>query len=599
MARSTSTMGNFTTLNAGRTGKSGGPRLTCQALLAATYIILASLSVPGPAVASDVLYVHGHIYTAVPAAPWVEAIALSGARIDAVGTDSQILKRRNTRTRLIDLHGRTVIPGIFDSHLHLFFGAMALHGFNLSTAAQSITPDKSDLLVERIREYAAQHATDKILFGRADFSSSEPYAPHHELLDRAVSDRPVVIHGTYEHAMWLNAKALELAGITDEPVADPQEERFVYRDASGHPSGVLIESAMQLMERAVQRTLTDEAQTAMLREAFRELNRFGITSAVDAAGDLAQLRRFGELRDRGELTLRIRSAFGAVAVPHQLTPQFLSNLEQARRQFHDEWLAANLVKFFADGSTGRIPPLVYQAANFRAIVTELDRQGYQLMTHAERDDSVHMVLDAYAEAARLNGPRDRRLRIEHADVTAAADIPRFATQSVIASMQPIYCCSTTGENYDPLQTNPSDRWNSMENSAAVLVLGSDWPCAWPDNPFLNIQQAVTREIWVSADTAGIVDQPLDGAAQAGAQATGTFYTPGERITVRQAVDAFTRDAAYAAFRDTEVGTLQKGKLADLVVLSQDIFAVPGNEIGATRVLMTVIGGRTVFGSLPP
>jgi predicted amidohydrolase YtcJ len=572
--------------------------VTCRTLVAAC-TALASLLLQTQAVASDVLYVHGHIYTAVSAAPWAEAIAVSGARIDAVGADSQIMKRRSARTQIIDLHGHTVIPGIFDSHLHLLFGAMALHGFNLSTAAQSTTPDKSELMIARIREFAAQHPNDKILFGRADFSSSPPYAPHHELLDKAVSDRPVVIHGTYEHAMWLNAKALELAGITDQPVADPQEERYVYRDASGHPSGVLIESAMELMERAVQKALTDEAQTTMLREAFRELNRYGITSAVDAAGDLAQLRRFGEMRDRGELTLRIRGAFGAVAVPHKLTPEFLSDLEQARQKFHDEWLAANLVKFFADGSTGRVPPLVYQPADFRAIVTELDRQGYQLMTHAEREDSVHMVLDAYAEAARLNGPRDRRMRIEHADVTAAADIPRFAAQSVIASMQPIYCCSTTGENYDPLETNPSDRWNSMEASGAVLALGSDWPCAWPDNPFLNIQQAVTREIWVSDDTAGVVDQPLDGAAQAGAQPTGTFYSPGERITVRQAIDAFTRDAAYAAFRDADVGTLEKGKLADLAVLSQDIFAIPGNEIGATRVLLTVVGGRTVYGSLPP
>jgi len=552
-----------------------------------------------PAWPSDTLYVHGHIYTAVPAAPWAEALAVTGSRIDATGSDKEILKRRSARTQLIDLHGRTVIPGIFDSHLHLLFGAMALHGFNLSTPAGSVTPDKTELLIARIREYAKEHPDDKILFGRADFSSSPPYTPHHELLDRAVSDRPVVIHGTYEHAMWLNAKALALAGITDQPVADPEEERYVMRDANGHPSGVLLESAMELMERAVQRTLTDETQLAMLREAFRELNRYGVTSVVDAAGDLAQLRRFGALRDRGELTVRIRSAFGAVAVPHKLTPAFLSDLEQARTQYHDEWLAANLVKFFADGSTGRIPPLVYQPAQFRAIITELDRLKFQLMTHAERDDTVHLVLDAYAEAARVNGPRDRRMRIEHADVTSAADLPRFAAQSVIASMQPIYCCSSTGENYDPQETNPSDRWNSMELSGALLALGSDWPCAWPDNPFLNIQQAVTRAIWASDDTASVVDQPLDGAAQAGARPTGAVYAAGERITVRQAIDGFTRSAAYAAYRDKDVGTLEKGKLADLAVLSQDVFAIPANEIGATRVLLTVIGGRTVYDASSP
>jgi predicted amidohydrolase YtcJ len=560
--------------------------------------VIASLSLLKPAWPGDVVYLHGHIYTAAAAAPWAQALSVTGSRIDAVGSDEQILKRRRASSRVVDLHGRTVIPGFFDSHVHLLFGAMALHGFNLSTPAESITPDKPERLVARIREYAAAHPADKILFGRADFSASPPYSPQHELLDQAVSDRPVVIHGTYEHSLWLNAKALALAGITDQPVANPDEERDIIRDASGHPSGVLIESAMELMERAVQKTLTADEQMAMLLDGFRELNRYGITSVVNASGDLAEIRRYAAMRDRGELTVRIRSAFGAVAVPHRLTPQFLADIEVARREYHDEWLSANLVKFFADGSTGQIPPLVYQQGQYTAIVAELDRRGFQLMTHALRDDSVRMVLDAYAEAVRANGPRDRRLRIEHADITYAADFPRFAAQSVIVSMQPIFCCSETGTNYDPKETNPSDRWNTVEVSGAILTFGSDWPCAWPVDPFANIQQAVTRQIWQSADTAGVMNQPFDGAAQAGARPTGAVYTPQERITVQQAIDAYTRSAAYAAFRDTEVGTLEPGKLADLAVLSQDIFTVPPEEIGRTRVVMTVVGGRTVYEQAP-
>lgn len=558
----------------------------------------ASLTLSGAAHASELLFVHGHIYTAVSGAPWAQALAVSGARIDAVGSDAAILKLRRSATRVVDLHGRTVIPGIFDSHVHLLFGAMALHGVNLSTPEASVTPDNETTLIARIRDYAAAHPADKIVFGRADFSASPPFSPRHELLDRAVSDRPVVIHGTFEHSLWLNARALELAGITDQPVSDPEEERNIIRDASGHPSGVLIEAAMELAERAVQRVLTEQEQIAMLREALRELNRHGITSVVNAAGDLADLRRFAAMRDRGELTVRIRSAFGAVAVPHRLTAEFLADLAQARSEYHDEWLGANLVKFFADGSTGRLPPLIYQPAQFSAIVTELDRLGYQLMTHAERDDSVHMVLDAYRDAARINGARDRRLRIEHADVTYAADFPRFAAQGVIASMQPIFCCGESGENYAPNETNPSDRWNTVVSSGALLALGSDWPCAWPDDPFANIQQAVTRDIWVSGDTAGVVDQPLNGAAQAGARRTGKAYEPPERISVRQAIDAFTRDAAYAAFRDTQVGTLEKGKLADLAILSQDIFALPADQIGSTTVLQTFVGGRSVFELTP-
>lgn len=226
-------------------------------------------------------------------------------------------------------------------------------------------------------------------------------------------------------------------------------------------------------------------------------------------------------------------------------------------------------------------------------MVELDGRGYQLMTHAQRDDSVHLALDAYAEAARINGSRDRRLRIEHATVVYESDIPRFASQSVIASMQPIFCCSETGTNYDPA-AGASDRWPSFIASGAVLALGTDWPCASPPDPFVNIQEAVTREIWHSEDTAQVMNQPLDGAGQGGAKPTGKYYFPGERLTVRQAVDAYTQGAAYAAFLDDRVGTLERGKEADIAVLSQDVFAVPAKDIGKTTVVMTIVGGRTVY-----
>ncbi len=560
-----------------------------------TAILAASfLAASGTAAASELILLHGHIYTGVSAAPWAEALGITGGSIDAVGTDAAIAKRRTAKTRVIDLHGRTVIPGIVDSHIHFLFGAQELHGFNLSEPAASITPDKPELLVARIREFAASHPAERILIGRGDFSASPPFAPTHELLDRAVSDRPLIIHGTFEHSLWVNARALALAGITDAPVADPDEERNIVRDASGHPTGVLIESAMQVVERAVQKTLTTGEQLAMLRDASRYLNRYGITSVVNATGDLEELRLLAALRDRGELTVRTRSAFGAVAVPHRLTAQFLADLETARTTWHDDWLSANLVKLFADGSTGQIPPLVYEPHQFQKLVAELDRRGYQLMTHAERDDSVHMILDAYADAVRANGPRDRRLRIEHAFVTASADVPRFGSEGVIASMQPIFCCSEIGTNYNPKETNPSDRWNSIVRGGGRLAMGSDWPCAWPPDPFANIQETVTREVWASPDTAGVMNQAFDGAAQAGGVPTGATYSPEERLTAQEALDGFTQGAAYAAFFDQRVGTLEVGKAADLAVLSQDPLAVAAQAIGRTRVVMTLVGGRTVY-----
>jgi predicted amidohydrolase YtcJ len=252
------------------------------------------------------------------------------------------------------------------------------------------------------------------------------------------------------------------------------------------------------------------------------------------------------------------------------------------------------VKFFADGGTGLIPPLVYAARDYETLVMELDSRGYQIMTHALRADSVHMILDTYERLEQAHGPRDRRLRIEHADLVDEADVPRFARLAVVAAMQPSFCCGEDGLNVDPADEVPSDRWQSLQRSGAVLAFSSDWPCTWPPDPFVSIQQATTRQVWKSADTGGIAGEPLDGAAQGGAVATGAVYVPGERISVADAVRAYTRGSAYAAFSDARVGTLEVGKLADLAVLSQDIFSVPLEIIGKTRVVTTMVGGKIVY-----
>ena len=558
-------------------------------------LVMAAALLPGTrSWAADTLLLHGHIYTANPGSPWAQALSVSGAHVDGIGSDRQMLARRRARTRVIDLQGRTVIPGIIDSHVHLLFGAMEIHGFNLSTPERSLTPAQPDALVASVKAYADSHPDERILIGRADFSTTPPSTPSRALLDRAVSDRPVVIHNMTEHALWVNSQALALAGITDQPVADPEEERNVIRDASGRPSGVLLEAAQELIERAVLKQLSTQQTLALLRSGAQYLNGLGITSVVNATGDLHEIELYAALRDRGELTLRTRTAFGAVAVPHKLTAQLLADLDTARSRYHDEWVSANLVKFFADGSTGLIPPLVYDPADYRALVLELDRRGYQLMTHAERGDSVHMILDAYQNAIRINGPRDRRLRIEHDFVVNDVDVPRFAQLSVIASAQPLFCCSQIGTHYDPQDPTPTDRWQSLLASGAALVFGSDWPCSWPPDPFVNVQQAVTRQIWHSADTAGIESLPLDGAQQGGAVATGATYVPQERITVRDAIDAYTRAAAYAAFAEDHVGSLAPGMDADLVVLSQDVFSVDAMDISKTHALLTMVGGRIVF-----
>lgn len=544
--------------------------------------------------AADTLLIHGHIYTGNPKQPWVQALAISGTRIDAVGTDQEILPRKRAQTKIIDLQGRTVIPGISDSHVHMWFGGLELLGFNLSSPEGSITPDQPQVLVSQIKAFAASHPNDKVLIGRADFNTTPPWTPTHELLDQAVSDRPVVVHHTAEHALWLNAKALALAAITDDPLPDPAEEKNIIRDAFGHPTGVLLEAAMAVMERALQKQFSMEEKLAAVREASHHLNRYGITSVVNATGNLAEIQLYATLRDRGELTVRTRTSFGAVAVNHHVTPEFLADLEKARSLYHDDWVSANLVKFFVDGGTGLVPPLTYQASEYKKLVLELDKRGFQIMTHAYRPDTSHLVVDTYEEVERVNGPRDRRLRIEHADFLPAQDVARVAKLSLIASMQPSFCCDENGSNYDPKDHTTTDRWQSLEKSGAHLALGSDWPCIWPPDPFTAIQEAVTRQVWKPAGGAEFVGGVFDGAGQAGYIATKDAYAPEERITVEQAVSAYTQGSAYARFSDDKLGTLEVGKEADLAVLSQDIFSVNPEEISKTKVVSTMVAGKVVF-----
>ena len=570
-------------------------------MLAHRYLVRFDFTIaiffPGFALpASDTILIHGHIYTGNSRAPWAQALAITGTGIDAVGTDQEILSRRSAKTEVIDLQGRTVVPGFSDDHTHMWFGALELHGLNLSTPESSITPEEDpEGVVARIKAYAASHPDDKVLFVRADFSTTPPATPRQELLDRAVADRPVVVHNSSEHALWVNARALALAGVTDQPVADPAEEKYIIRDASGHPSGVLMEAAMAVMERALASQFSVEEKLALLRGASEHLNSYGITSVTNATGDLAEIQLYAALRDRGQLTVRTRTAFGAVAVNHHLTPEFLADLEKARTLYHDDWVSANLVKFFVDGGTGLIPPLTYEPAEYKRLVLELDKRGYQIMTHTYRPDSSRLVVDTYEEVEKVNGPRDRRLRLEHADFVPAQDIRRLAKHFMIASMQPTFCCDENGSNYDPRDRTTTDRWQSMEKSGVTLAFGSDWPCTWPPNPLVAIQEAVTRQIWRPAK--GGSDFPggtFDGAGQGGTVPTKESYVPEERLTVEQAVNAYTQGSAYARFSEDRIGTLEAGKEADLAVLSQDIFSMKPEEIGKARVEITMAGGKVVF-----
>lgn len=533
----------------------------------------AALALLTPALrASDTILIHGHIYTENPQKPWAEALAITAGRIDAAGTGAEISRRKEPKTQVIDLQGRTVIPGVIDIHEHVMYGGMALHGFNLSTPEFNITPADEDAFVDTIKVYAGSHRDEKVLFGRANFPTGPNSAAKLELLDRAVPDRPLVIHATSEHALWVNSKALALAGITDRPVSDPVLEQFIVRGANGHPTGVFRESSMQLINNALPPMPLDH-RMALLREAEHYLNSFGITSVVELTGDPAELEAFAALRDRGELTVHTRTGFGKVAVNHHFTPAFFDDLEKARSLYHDDWVSANLVKFFADG-VGNPPPMFYAPADYKKLVIELDKRGFQIVTHAIGADAVHTVLDAYQELEKANGPKDRRLRMEHLFDIKPQDMPRFTELSTIVGMQPAFCCRSEGSS--------SNEFGSVEKSGALLSFSSDWPCSWPPDPIAGIQQAVLREVRRGVTMHGPSAAPV------------SYDTPAQRITVEQAVTAYTKTGAYAQFAEKQIGTLEAGKYADLAVLSQDIFAIPHQDIAKTRVVMTMVAGKVVF-----
>jgi predicted amidohydrolase YtcJ len=535
----------------------------------------------GSAQASDLLLIHGHVYTANPAAKWAQAIAITGDTIDAVGSDAEIMRLGHANSRMVDLRGKTVLPGFTDNHLHLWFGALALHGVNLANLKESITPDDRAQFAGRIKAYVASHPAEAVIYVRSTFLfAGYQTKATHAFLDSIVPDRPMVIHDTTEHALFVNGKTLALAGIGDKPLPNRNEDQFVERDAGGHPTGIIREGAMDLIERSLPDPPMGE-KLAMLHQAEQFLNSFGVTSAVAATGGLQDLENYNALRKRGLLTLRIRQAFGSVAVDHHLTPEFLADLEKARSEHHDDWIQANMVKFFMDGA-GTAP--LYTQEEYNRIILELDRRNIHVMSHALSVPAAHEALEGLAAVEKANGAKDRRFRMEHASTLAPDDVPRFGELRMIPSMQPAFCCFAfaRGVGHSPARQS---EWQSLRKGGATLVFSSDWPCSWPPSPLLGIQMATERELRPQFD---LTDKPNPHPV---------IDEPDQRMSVEEAVAAYTRDGAYANFMEKKLGTLEAGKLADLVVLPSDIFTLRHDQIGKTPVTATVVGGKVVYGKL--
>jgi predicted amidohydrolase YtcJ len=536
--------------------------------------------------AADTLILHGKVYTENPAQPWAEAVAINAGKIVAVGSDATIEKLRGKGSKVIDAGGHLVLPGFVDCHIHFIDGAFSLGRVNLEGAK-----DTADIQ-QRLRQYAAQHPGSDWILGRgwnyAMFGSET--LPNKKYLDEIFPDRPVFLEGYDGHTYWANSKALAVAGITNS-TADPANGVIV-RDAATHEaSGALKESAEELVHKNVPKPSRAEKLQA-LRAGMKWANEHGLTRVHSAGGDFEELDLFDELRRHGDLIVRFYIAY--FMDPPELRPQDLEAIESARKKYHDDWIDTNAVKFMVDGvieshTAAMLSPysddpsqtgkLFWDPAKYQSAIAELDKRGLQLFTHAIGDLGVRTALDAYENAEKVNHTTDRRPRIEHIETITAADIPRFSKLGVIASMQPLHSYPDT-DTLDVWARNAGrDRasrawaWKSIANDGGKLAFGSDWPVVTL-NPWQGVQTAVTR-------------QTTEGTPAAG-------FGPEQRLTVAEAVHGYTLGAAFAGRREKTEGSLEPGKLADLIILSQNIFDIDPHKIGETKVVTTIVGGRVVF-----
>ncbi len=535
---------------------------------------------------ADIIVIHGRVYTENPQLPWAQAVAIHRGKIVAVGDDPVIERMRGVGTKVINAGGKLVLPGFVDCHIHFIDGSLSLGRVNLEGAK-----DPSDIQ-KRLREYAAEHPGDDWILGRGwNYAMFGPEAlPHKKYLDEIFPNRPVFLEGYDGHTYWANSKALAMAGIVRE-TPDPPNGTIVRDPKTGEATGALKESAENLVSKIIPKPSRAE-QLLALRAGMKWANEHGITRVHSAGGDFEVLDLFDEMRQRGDLTLRMYIAY--FLNPPELRPQDLDAIERAHKKFHNDWIDAGAVKFMVDGvveshTAAMFEPyaddpslkgkLFWDPAKYKAAVAELDKRGLQLFTHAIGDYGVRTALDAYENAETRNHGRDRRPRIEHIETIAPSDIPRFGKLGVIASMQPLHSypdadtLDVWARNAGPDRASRAWAWKSIADAGGRLAFGSDWPVVTL-NPWEGVQTAVTR-------------QTSEGQPEAG-------FVPEQRLTVAQVIDGYTLGAAVAGRREKSEGSLEVGKLADLIILSQNIFDVEPRKIGATKVVTTIVGGRVVY-----
>jgi predicted amidohydrolase YtcJ len=542
-------------------------------------ILFAAARIAGAQPAASLVIENGKVWTVNEAQPQAEAVACLGKQIVAVGTNAAIRQWIGPETQVIDLAGKLVLPGFNDAHVHFFSGGEGRAGVQLRDTKSE------DEFRARIAAFAAEQPTGRWITGGSwDHENWHPARlPTRQLIDAVSAGHPVFVSRLDGHMALANSQALQLAGITrDTP--DPPGGTIV-RDPSGEPTGVLKDAAMERVDQVIPRRSEDQIAEAV-RAAMRYAAENGVTSVQDMSAAPAILRVYEALLARGELTVRI-SGHQPLAQWERLAAIGL------HADFGGEKLHIGGLKGFADGSLGSTTALLFEPyldapntsglANSEMIpeskmldhILEADRAGLQIAVHAIGDKANHIILGMYEEAERRNGPRDRRFRIEHAQHLLRDDIPRFAKLHVLASMQPYHCIDDgrwAEKRIGPQRAQTTYAFRALLNSGAMLAFGSDWPVA-PMVPLMGIYAAATR-------------RTLDGKHPDG-------WVPEQKISVAEAITAYTMGSAYASFDEKIKGSIEPGKLADMVVVSEDILSIPPEEIEKAQVEMTVFDGKVI------
>jgi predicted amidohydrolase YtcJ len=530
--------------------------------------------------AADLIIQNARIWTVNPSLPEAEAVAILGDRIVVVGSNQQVDAWRGPHTRAVDAGGKRLLPGFNDAHVHFVDGGSQLDNVELNDAT---SPQE---FARRIRERVAKTARGEwVLGGDWDETKWSPAElPTKELIDAATLETPVAVNRYDGHMILANSLALKLAGITAQTPDPPGG--VIVRDRQGNPTGALKDAAQDMLFKVVPPLTHDQRRHAVER-ALQHAASLGVTSVQNMNPESADIAIYSELLDEGKLTTRIYAAPLITQVDDQVKIGI-------RRAFGGPYLRIGGVKAYADGSLGSatayfFEPFSDQPGNRGLLSDEMhpislmqdrmmraDAAGLQLCTHAIGDAGISAILDIYTEIEKEHGSRDRRWRIEHAQHMAVKDFDRFAQLRVIASVQPYHAIDDGRWAEGRIGHDRASRtyaFRTFLDHGVRLALGTDWSVA-PLNPMLTLYAATTRAT-------------LDGKNPKG-------WFPEQKLTIKEAIEAYTMNSAYAEFQENEKGSITPGKLADMVLLSDDVLSIDPVKIREVKVLKTWVGGKLTY-----